>query len=158
MRKSALECGGVPSLWFPRKPLDTSRSPKWMSRLIGIWFCGVRGGQSSTSILPPLAGRVREDTCGTRAVGQSLRIQSRWRARLPCVLLPDQGPADWECSAIDADNVDIIVHIPDCCLSSDRIVKKVIRESVTVKVGRSHQGPATGNVRPKSASDERWSR
>ena len=67
-------------------------------------------------------------------------------------LLPDQVPADWECWAIDADDVDIIVHIPDCCLSSDRIVKKVIRVSVTVKVGRSHQGPATGNVRPISAS------
>ncbi len=67
-------------------------------------------------------------------------------------LLPGQVPADWECWAIDADDVDIIVHIPDCCLSSDRIVKKVIRVSVTVKVGHSHQGPATGNVRPISAS------
>ena len=52
--------------------------------------------------------------------------------------LRDQAPADWECWAIDADDVDIIVHIPDCCLSTGRIVKQIIRMPVTVKIGRSH--------------------
>src|SRR2546430_16048335 len=47
-------------------------------------------------------------------------------------------PAGWECWAIDAEDVDIIVHIPDCCLSTGRIVKQIIWMSVTVKVGRTH--------------------
>jgi len=73
------------------------------------------------------------------------------------VLLPDQAPVGRKSRAKYSAHENVIVHIPNRCLSSDRIVKKVIRVSVTVKVGCSDQGPAIGNVRPISASDERWS-
>src|SRR5438876_11638621 len=69
--------------------------------------------------------------------------------------LPDQAPANRKSWAKCGTDVNVVVKIPDRCLTSAWIVKQIIRTPVTVKVSRSHQRPPTGNGRPISASNQR---
>src|SRR5205807_5750341 len=81
------------------------------------------------------------------------RIAERNR---PCSLC-DQGPAGRKSWAESAADENVVIHIPDRCLSRPSVVKHVVRLPVPVKVGCRHQRPASGNGRPVSSSNARWS-
>src|SRR5207253_186169 len=69
---------------------------------------------------------------------------------------PDQAPADWEGRTVRRADVNVVVQIPYRCLASACIVKHIVRVAITVKIGRSHQIPATGKRWPIRACDARW--
>jgi hypothetical protein len=71
------------------------------------------------------------------------------------LLLPDQAPASRKSRAVSAVDENVVVEIPDRGLSRPSIVKHIVWLSVSVKVGCRHERPATGNVRPISAPNER---
>jgi hypothetical protein len=70
------------------------------------------------------------------------------------VLLPDQAPASRKSRAKRAAHENVVIQIPDRCLTRASIVKEIVRLPVAIKVGSSYQRPATGQSRPKSASNE----
>ena len=65
-----------------------------------------------------------------------------------------QGPVGRKRWAERPADENVVVQIPDRCLTRVGILKHIVRVAVAVKVGRSHQGPATGQSRPKSSADE----
>src|SRR6266496_3850233 len=74
------------------------------------------------------------------------------------MLLPDQAPAGRQSRAkCGADN-DVVVQIHYYGLTGTGLVKHIVWLQVSVKVGYYRQRPSTGQSRPISGPDERWSR
>ncbi len=73
---------------------------------------------------------------------------------IPEVLLPDQAPAGRKSRAKCGAHENLVIQIPDPCLTRASIVKEIVRLPVAIKVGSSYHRPATGQSQPKSASDE----
>src|SRR5581483_144773 len=71
-------------------------------------------------------------------------------------LWPCQTPArrdGWpECGA----DVNIVIEIPDCGLSSVGPIEYIVRIAVTVEVACGYQRPATRNNRTPGGADQTW--
>jgi hypothetical protein len=61
-----------------------------------------------------------------------------------------QSPTCWQCGSKRAANKNVVIQIPDRCLTRRGIVKDMVWFPVAVNVGRSYQGPATGRTRPSA--------
>ena len=68
-----------------------------------------------------------------------------------------QSPTGRKSGSERAANENVVVQIPDRCLTRAGIVKDIVWLAIAVKVGRSYQRPATGRSGPKNAPNERWS-
>ncbi len=77
-----------------------------------------------------------------------------WFTVIPEVLLPEQAPAGRKSRAKCGAYENLVIQIPDRCLTRASIVKEIVRLPVAIKVGSSYHRPATGQSQPKSASDE----
>jgi len=67
--------------------------------------------------------------------------------------LPYQPPARGNSGAEGGANENVVVQIPDHCLTGAGVVTEIVRLPVAVKIGAGYQHPATGRSRPKSAPD-----
>src|SRR5438874_13318810 len=82
------------------------------------------------------------------------RIAKRKGSRSLC----DQGPASRESWAKCAADENVVVQIPDRCLTGTGVVKQIVRIAIAVEIGCGDQCPATGNGRANSSTYNRWSR
>jgi hypothetical protein len=67
--------------------------------------------------------------------------------------LPYQPPAGGNSGAEGGANENVVVQIPDHCLTRAGVVKEIVRLPVAVKIDGGYQHPATGRSRPESARD-----
>src|SRR4029453_8837083 len=67
---------------------------------------------------------------------------------------PDQAPASWKSGSERGTNENVIVQIPDRCLTRADIVKDVVWLPAAIKVGRSYQGPACGKSGSERGTNE----
>ena len=74
-----------------------------------------------------------------------------------CSLL-DQAPANWKSRTERATDKNVVIQIPDRCLTRGAVVKQIIGFAITIKVGCGYQSPAAGNGRPPGGTNESCSR
>jgi len=68
--------------------------------------------------------------------------------------LPYQPPAGGNSGAEGGANENVVVQIPDHCLTRAGVVKEIVRLPVAVKIVGGYQHTPTGRSRPKSARDQ----
>src|SRR5919198_5371614 len=82
------------------------------------------------------------------------RIAKRKGSRSLC----DQGPASRESWAKCAADENVVVQIPDRCLTGAGVVKQIVWVAVEVEVCCCYQYPAALNSRTKSTPCKSWPR
>src|SRR4030095_11523465 len=90
---------------------------------------------------PIATRRKRRDWAGT--VNDS-KVRSR----------PDQAPACWKSGSKRGTNENVIVQIPDRCLTRARIIKHIVWLAVAIKIGCSYQNPARWKSGSKRTANE----
>ena len=68
--------------------------------------------------------------------------------------LPYQAPTRRNRGSEGGADENVIVQIPDRCLTRAGIVKHIVWLAVAVKIGRGYQGPASGRRRAEDAANE----
>src|SRR5262245_54990873 len=82
----------------------------------------------------------------------------REKKRSAKLLRHSQAPACGKSWTEGAANKNMVVQIPDCCLTRRGVVKQIFGFAVTVKIRCGHQCPATGNRWPPGATNKSRSR